>query len=213
MSGVRSEIKTLNDGKELFYKKSYVRIGINTDNDLPLNKPLRFPKLIIIIRCVFQEGENLYTQIYLDECLYEYEVSLAKWLSVRLRTKWLWVRVQLQSTMIQPDRIEDSKGVDLDKTDKSKECKICYYSYFDNGFKCDPKTCNRCDWGIKYFGSFAIIDINNFSYRFFMFEMTEEDVIEFLKDFEPDDESETTFEYKRTDILEGIDIHKTNASK
>ena len=23
--------------------------------------------------------------------------SLAKWLSVRLRTKWLWVRVQLQS--------------------------------------------------------------------------------------------------------------------
>ena len=24
-------------------------------------------------------------------------VSLAKWLSVRLRTKWLWVRVQLQS--------------------------------------------------------------------------------------------------------------------
>ena len=25
------------------------------------------------------------------------KVSLAKWLSVRLRTKWLWVRVQLQS--------------------------------------------------------------------------------------------------------------------
>ena len=25
--------------------------------------------------------------------------SLAKWLSVRLRTKWLWVRVQLQSLM------------------------------------------------------------------------------------------------------------------
>ena len=25
------------------------------------------------------------------------EGSLAKWLSVRLRTKWFWVRVQLQS--------------------------------------------------------------------------------------------------------------------
>ena len=25
------------------------------------------------------------------------QASLAKWLSVRLRTKWLWVRVQLQS--------------------------------------------------------------------------------------------------------------------
>ena len=28
-------------------------------------------------------------------------VSLAKWLSVRLRTKWFWVRVQLQSLYIQ----------------------------------------------------------------------------------------------------------------
>ena len=32
-------------------------------------------------------------------------VSLAKWLSVRLRTKWLWVRVQLQSFKIVPSGI------------------------------------------------------------------------------------------------------------
>ena len=71
LSGIRSEIKTLNGGKELFYKKNYARIGINTDDDLPLNKPLKFPTLTIIIRCVLQEGEKLYPQIYLDECLYE----------------------------------------------------------------------------------------------------------------------------------------------
>ena len=71
LSGIRSEIKTLNGGKELFYEKNYARIGINTDDDLPLNKPLKFPTLTIIIRCVFQEGEKLYPQIYLDECLYE----------------------------------------------------------------------------------------------------------------------------------------------
>ena len=70
-SGIRSEIKTLNSGKELFYEKNYARIGINTDDDLPLNKPLKFPTLTIIIRCVFQKGEKLYPQIYLDECLYE----------------------------------------------------------------------------------------------------------------------------------------------
>ena len=70
-SGIRSEIKTLNGGKELFYEKNYARIGINTDDDLPLNKPLKFPSLTIIIRCVFQEGEKLYPQIYLNECLYE----------------------------------------------------------------------------------------------------------------------------------------------
>ena len=70
-SGIRSEIKTLNGGKELFYEKNYTRIGVNTDDDLPLNKPLKFPTLTIIIRCVFQEGEKLYPQIYIDECLYD----------------------------------------------------------------------------------------------------------------------------------------------
>ena len=71
MSGIRSEIKTINGGKDLFYKKKYAKIGINTDDDLPLNKPLKFPTLTIIIRCVLQEGEKLYPQICLDECLYE----------------------------------------------------------------------------------------------------------------------------------------------
>ena len=70
-SGIRSEIKTLNGGKELFYEKDYARTGITTDDDLPLNKPLKFPTLVIIIRRVFQEDEKLYPQIYLDECLYE----------------------------------------------------------------------------------------------------------------------------------------------
>ena len=71
LSGIRSKIETLNGGKELFYKKNYVKIGINTDHDLPLSKTLKFPTLPIIIRCVFQEDEKLYQQIYLDECLYE----------------------------------------------------------------------------------------------------------------------------------------------
>ena len=52
-------------------KKKYTRIGVNTEHDLPLKKPLKFPTLTIIIRCIFQEGAKLYRQIYLDECLYE----------------------------------------------------------------------------------------------------------------------------------------------
>ena len=72
--GIKSEIKTLNGGKELFYEKNHSKVGINTDNDLPLNKPMKFPTLTIIIRCVFQEeGKRLHPQIYLDECLYEYK--------------------------------------------------------------------------------------------------------------------------------------------
>ena len=68
---IRPKIKILNSGKELFYEKNYARIGVNTDDDLPLSKPLKFPTLAIIIRCVFRKDEKLYPQIYFDECLYE----------------------------------------------------------------------------------------------------------------------------------------------
>ena len=70
-SRILSEIKTINGRKKLYYEKNYARIGINTDDDLPLKKSLKFPMLTIIIRCVIQEGTKLYSQIYLDESLYE----------------------------------------------------------------------------------------------------------------------------------------------
>ena len=47
----------------------------------------------------------------------------------------------------------------------------------------------------------------------FLFDMTEKEVIEFIKNFEPNDEFETTLQYERIDISKGIHIHKTNASK
>ena len=65
------KLKRLMGEKKLFYEKNYARIAINTDDNLPLNKQLKFPMLTIIITCVLQKGEKLHTQIYLDECLYE----------------------------------------------------------------------------------------------------------------------------------------------
>ena len=70
MSRVKSEIETI-IGKTLFYEKHYAKIGANTDDNLPLNKQIKFPTLTIIIRCAFQNGKKLYPQMYLDECLYE----------------------------------------------------------------------------------------------------------------------------------------------
>ena len=46
-----------------------------------------------------------------------------------------------------------------------------------------------------------------------MFDMTEEDVIEFIKDFELDDEFDTALQYERIDIAERINIDTTFASK
>ena len=70
-SGITAEIKRINGGKERFYEKDFSRIKVDTDDDLPLNKRLKFPTLTKFIRVVFQEGKKLYPQIYLDECLCE----------------------------------------------------------------------------------------------------------------------------------------------
>ena len=70
-SGIKKEIETINGGKELIYEKNYAKIRVNTDNDVPSNKQLKFPTLTIIIRCIFKEDKELDLQIYLDECLYE----------------------------------------------------------------------------------------------------------------------------------------------
>ena len=55
----------------MFYEKNYARILVTTDDDLPVNKQIKFPTLTIVIGYVFQKGTKLYPQVYLDECLYE----------------------------------------------------------------------------------------------------------------------------------------------
>ena len=89
--------------------------------------------------------------------------------------------------MIQYNRIDDSKKIDLDKTDKLKECEVCHRIYLNNGFKSDSKVCNSCNWGIESFGNFAIITVNDVDCIVLMFDMTEDDVIDVIKDFEPNE--------------------------
>ena len=48
-----------------------MKIKFNTDDDLPLNKLLKLHLLTIIIRCIFEEDDKCYPQLYLDVCLYE----------------------------------------------------------------------------------------------------------------------------------------------
>ena len=70
-SGIKSQIETINGGEKRYHEKNYARIRVNTDDDITLNKQIKFPTLTIIIRCVFQSGKKLCPQIYLDECLYQ----------------------------------------------------------------------------------------------------------------------------------------------
>ena len=69
--GVKSKIKAVNDGEENNYGKDYIKIKFNSDDDLPLKRPLKFHAMAIIIRSVFEEGHKFYPQVFLDDCLYE----------------------------------------------------------------------------------------------------------------------------------------------
>ena len=69
--GIKNEIKAINNGEENNYEKDYMKVKFNSDDDLPLNKPLKFHAMTIIIRSVFEEGGKLYPQVFLDDTLYE----------------------------------------------------------------------------------------------------------------------------------------------
>ena len=51
-----------------------MKIKFNTDDNLPLNKPLMLHLLIIIVRCIFEEDGKFYPQLYLGVFLYELRV-------------------------------------------------------------------------------------------------------------------------------------------
>ena len=48
-----------------------MKINLNSDDNLPLNKPLKFNLMTVIIRSVFEEDGKLYPQVFLDDSLYE----------------------------------------------------------------------------------------------------------------------------------------------
>ena len=60
----KNEIKVINGGKENHYEEDYVKIKFNSDDDSPLNKPLKFHNMTITIRSVFEEDGKLYLQAF-----------------------------------------------------------------------------------------------------------------------------------------------------
>ena len=69
-NGIRDKIKEIS-GSEYDYEKDYMKIKFNSDDNLPLNKPLKFHNMTITIRSVFEEDGKLYPQLFLDDSLYE----------------------------------------------------------------------------------------------------------------------------------------------
>ena len=72
-NGIRNKIKKIS-GNECDHKKDYMKIKFNSDNDLPLNKQLKFHNMTITIISVFEEDGKLYPQVFLDDTLYELNI-------------------------------------------------------------------------------------------------------------------------------------------
>ena len=72
-NGIRNKIKKMS-GDECDYEKDYMKIKSNSDDDLPLNKQLKFHNMVITIRSVFEEDGKPYPQVFLDDTLYELNI-------------------------------------------------------------------------------------------------------------------------------------------
>ena len=68
-NGLINKIKKIHDDW-LKYTKDYTKIKFDSDDNLPLNKPLKFYQMTITIRWVFSEDNKLYPQVLLDGALY-----------------------------------------------------------------------------------------------------------------------------------------------
>ena len=68
---IKNEIEIINGSKAGEYGKDFMKIKFDSDDDLPLNKQLKFPTMTIVVRFVFEEDGKCYLQIFVDECLYE----------------------------------------------------------------------------------------------------------------------------------------------
>ena len=104
---IKNKIKSINGSEENDYGKDYMKMKFNSDNELPLNKLLKFHWMTIIIRSVFEEDSKLYSQLF-------------------FRGHFVWVSLK----MLQSEKTDASEGIDVNKTSILKECELCHYWFF-----------------------------------------------------------------------------------
>ena len=86
--------------------------------------------------------------------------------------------------MLEYERTDISERTDVNKTNLSKECDICYYwSFKDIGFKCEPYLCNGCHNLMQKamgFNNIAIVYIKGSAYRIHFWYMSKDDAINIM---------------------------------
>ena len=77
-----------------------------------------------------------------------------------------------------------SEGINVNKTNLSKECDICHYWYCKNiGFKYEPYLCNGCHDLMQKamsFNNIAIVYVKGSAYRINFWYMSKDDAINMM---------------------------------
>ena len=71
LSGIKIGIEKINNNKSGEYEKEYLKIKLDSDDKLPLNKQLKFLSVTRVIRSVFEDDGKYYPQVFFDDCLHE----------------------------------------------------------------------------------------------------------------------------------------------
>ena len=62
--GIKKEIKAINGGKGNDYRKDYMKIKFNSDDDLLLSKPLKFHAMTILSDLFLKEVVNFIHKLF-----------------------------------------------------------------------------------------------------------------------------------------------------
>ena len=75
---VKDQIELISGNKPIEYRKNFMKIKFESDDDLALGKILSIPVCVITVGSVFQEDNKYYPQVHLHECLYKFEIMSVK---------------------------------------------------------------------------------------------------------------------------------------
>ena len=86
--------------------------------------------------------------------------------------------------MLQYDRIDISEEIDPTKSNKTRECMICHYFFFNYGFKFEDYVCNCChDLSMLCLNisDIAIMTVKNVDYSWIMYNISKYEASNLLK--------------------------------
>ena len=68
---IKNQIETIIIDEPIKHKRDFMKIKLESDDDLPLGKVLGIPVMVVVTGSVFQEGNEYCPQVLLHECVYK----------------------------------------------------------------------------------------------------------------------------------------------